>query len=412
MNVANAKTAWDESVRHIADAHRAADLAGDEFLVIRSARELAAVHGLRGDWLGYLDARRDAEERLDRLGDVPSLRMDIAYFSWPLAFSGRPREAQHSSEEALRLAQRLHEKELMITILESIGLALGLQDAHVEAADRFQEAMNVFENVHTHEAESAGGTPERYIRATLSFRGLVALRQGALGQAEADLLRAMEIKRRIDDRLGTPELHAWLGQLEEQQSNWAAAKRRYDDALALGGLGRRHIEATALAGLARVQARLGDEDAARRTRADAAALAERFQYNEVLAAVRLAQVTADWDDDMAAAAEGYLGALTSALLFNRFALDEVLAGRERGTPLTPIVATALERGAAGHELLERLHDRWRTGTLDAFDGPSVSPLQRDVTLVAAEQTARAREPGAGTPQIPVLEQLETALARF
>ncbi len=417
MNVSNARADWQESLEHLRPMREHAESTGDSFALIMTDRHEAAIHALRGDWRGYLTARRHYEAAVAGLGDVPALRMHVAYFTWPLVYMGRYREAQISSEEALTLAVRLEEKELMVTVLESVGLALGMQEAYPQAAERFGEAWNFYENFHVPAATGETGAADRYVRAMLSFRGLVALRAGRLDQADADLQRALDIKRRIRDRIGLPEVHAWRGQLHEQRDEPAAAEAEYREVLGLGDVGRVYFEATARAGLARLHAaRHRDQECADQLAA-AERSAQRYEYNDLLAALRLSQAQLAWEGRLGteagfdAAAARYRQALVHALRYNRFALDEVLGGRPEGTPLPAVIPSCLERGDEGNRMLHLLHEWWRSGTNDV-EPPreeSITPLPVGAPLLEAERLARTREPGSGGPQRTVLEQLGAAL---
>lgn len=418
MNMSNTRSDWDQSLDHLRPVREFARANHDGYGLVTVDHLVAAIHGLRGDWQGYLQAREDSKAALQGLGDVPALQMEVAYFTWPLVYMGRYREAQESSEEALKLAIRLEEKELMITILESIALARGMQDDDRLATESFDQAWNFYENFHAPLVGEEVVVPERYVRAMLSFRGLVALRAGRLDQADADLRRALDIKQNIHDQMGVPELHVWRGELYEQRKAWGDAEAAYREAVDLRGVGREYFESVAWAGLARVEYANGRHDACRQHIASAERLASRYEYNDVLASLRLIEGHLAWqqvspDGDVSAVLACYQPALVHALRFNRFILDEVLAGRPQGTPLSPIVSTCLGRGADGRRVLELTREWWRSGLNALASGPArgVSPLPEGSALLAAETTARRREPGGGTPQATVLEQLDAALER-
>ena len=182
MDISNTKGEWEESSLHLGVVREFARAGDDAYGVVLADLKQAAVYGLQGDWSSYLATREHALTEIRQLGDLPALEMQVSYFTWPLVFMGRYREAQQSSEEALRLADRLEEKELMITILESIGLALGMQDAFAPADGRCAEAWNFYDNFHLRVAEEPAEA-ERYVRAMLSFRGLIRLRAGLLDGA-------------------------------------------------------------------------------------------------------------------------------------------------------------------------------------------------------------------------------------
>jgi tetratricopeptide (TPR) repeat protein len=416
MNLSNTRAAWAESLEHLRPMRAFVESTGDTYGIVTVNLLESTIHGLLGNWLGYLEARRRCEETLQPLGDVPALQMQVAYFTWPLLYMGRYREAQESSERALKLAIRLEEKELMITILESVALALGMQDAYTESAQRFDEAWNFYENFHLAGSEHGTRGAERYIRALLSFRGLVALREGRLDAAETDLLDALRIKQQIRDRIGMPELHVWRGLLAELRGGWDEAEAAYQDALELRSVNRRYFAAAAQLGLVRLnygRGRFGDS-------ADAVGAAEeiaqRYEYNDLLASLRLFQGHLAWErhghpEGADATVAHYQEALVYALRYNRYLLDEVVEGRSEGTALVPIIPACMERGSAGREILQRLQEWWRSGTNDLQPqrAASVSPLKGGVPLIDAERDARNRERDAGVPQRTVLERIGKAL---
>jgi hypothetical protein len=411
MKVSNARADWEESVRHVEAAREAARAADDTYALVTADRLKAGLYGLQGDWHGYLEMRRKYLELLSGLGDVPALRMNVAYFTWPLTFMGRYAAALVSAQEALQLALRLEERELMITIRESIGLTLGLQGAFAEAAAQFQEAYDFYERFHRPDTVSSR---ERYIRGLLGFRGLVALREGRLDDAEEDLARALEVKTEIGDRIGLPEVHVWRGQLHELRSASEDAERAYDDAVGLRDVGRNYFHCAALAGLARVRAARRPAGDVNAPLAEATELAERFEYNDLLAALHLVQGHLALETGTAAGADKatdhYRQALIFALRFNRYLLDEILVGRPEGSPHRAVIPTLAAGGERGAHVLTQLSEWWATGTNDGEAGAiGVSPLELGSPLVEAERDARAREGGGAPAAATVVENLASAL---
>ena len=162
----------------------------------------------------------------------------------------------------------------------------------------------------------------------LSFRGLVATRQGRLDDAAADLQRALAVKQAIGDRTGMPEVHVWRGRVGELRGDWEAASAEYEGALKLEAIGRSHFHCEALAGLARSRSSQGRDVEVAPLAAAAEKLALQYQYNDILASLKLAQGHLARDNDAALAC--FEQALVYALRFNRFLLDEALAGRVGG----------------------------------------------------------------------------------
>ncbi|HCO03652.1 MAG TPA: hypothetical protein DIT48_09900 [Actinobacteria bacterium] len=418
MNISNAQADWNRSLEHLRALRGFAERNQDTYELVMVDRLQAAIHGLRGDWRGYLDARERSVVGVGRLGDVPAQRMHVSYFTWPLTFMGRCREAQASSEQALEPANQLEEKELMVTILESVGLALGMQDRFADAHERFDEAMNFFENFYGRAGDGVGGSSDRYIRATLSFRGLVYLREGKQDAAEADLQRGMDIKRAIGDRIGMPEMHTWRGQLRELRSAWEEAASEYREVLALAAVGRMYFRCAALSGLVRVHAARGEYVECGAMLSQAEEIAARYEYHDLLASLRLSEGHLAWASNTRGRPNGsdtafrrLREALVRGLRHNRFLLDEVLAGRQEGSVFRPIIPACLERGAEGRRMLESLREWWGTATndLEGDAGQSISPIDRGLRLLEAERIARDKEPGSGATQASVMDQLDGAL---
>jgi tetratricopeptide (TPR) repeat protein len=416
----NARARWADSADHLGSLRAFGELTGDPYTPILADRLLAGVSGLRGDWNGYLVARGRCLEALARLRDVPALRMQVAYFTWPLTFMGRTHEARTSSEQALKAALELEEKELMVTILESIALALGMADDHAGASQRFDEAMNFYDNLYGGGAGPPGAS-ERYIRGLLSFRGLVRLREGRLDEAEADLERALQIKAAIDDRIGMPEVHVWLGQIAELRTDWDRADQAYGAALELRDVGRSHLHCAALTGRVRARAAAGRVDEISEAAAEAELLARTNQYHDHLSAIRLTQAELAWRSRLPggpsgfdAAASFYRESLVFAVRFNRYLLDEAVAGRPGGTALAAVVPRCQQEGAEGIRMMRSLREWWATGgnSLDGDGEGSISSIRLGILLVEAERAARAGEPTppGAAEQTTVIEHLDAAIS--
>lgn len=400
MNISNARADWAESIEHLNDLRQYAARVSDAQGLVQADLQLATIQALQGDFRACLQTRDRYLGAIRDLGDPPALRMQARYFTWPLVFAGRLGEAQESAEEAYRLAAQLEERELLITILESIALACGLQGDGVQAAERFAEAMNFYDNVYRGEGTDDPTKGERYIRATLSFRGLVAMRSGRLEEAANDIRAALRIKQAIGDHIGTPELHCWLGQIAELNGDPDGARAAYSQVLDLAALHRYYFQALAHAGLGRLAV---EEDAGAAAHLDAAQdSGERYGYADVLAQVAVARGHASWSGaDRDVTVLHYQAAMSHALQHNRYLLDDIVGDRPAGSPLLPVTAACRARGVAGRDVLTRLHAWWHSASLPGSEPPT--------SLTDAERTARLREPGTGGPQSTVIEQLGAAL---
>jgi len=181
---------------------------------------------------------------------------------------------------------------------------------------------------------------------------------------------------------------------------------------------RLYFECSALTGLIRVKHAQGDIAAIPPLLAEAEQLAQQYEYNDHLASLRLTQghlqaETSEVSKDFGSLStlDYYKQAMIYALRYNRFLLDELLSGRPQGTPLRPIIPYCLERGEDGRKILIALRDWWKTGVNDvgAPRPDTISPIPEGIPLLEAEKIAREREPGDGSIQKSVIEQLEAVL---
>jgi hypothetical protein len=107
----------------------------------------------------------------------------------------------------------------------------------------------------------------------------------------------------------------------------------------------------------------------------------------------------------------YQAALIYGLRFNRFLLDEILSGPPERVAFAPIIPACLKQGPPGLDLLCFLREWWKTGLnrVGGSDCVVVSPLIEGIPLLEAETIGRQAEPGDGTRQQSVDEQLEQAI---
>ncbi len=70
------------------------------------------------------------------------------------------------------------------------------------------------------------------------------------------------------------------------------------------------------------------------------------------------------------------------------------------------------RVSTDKHLLTTLRDRWKSGVNDIGTPhpDTISPIPEGIPLLEAERVAREREPGDGSKQSTVVEQIEAALA--
>jgi tetratricopeptide (TPR) repeat protein len=398
---------------------------GDRYGLLLALDRLESFYTEDGDF------RQADAIRKQRLEILASLQFKLPYMEmfvhgglgfYRAQLSGRYHETEQEIRKSVPIARELNVTNL-VYILKDLGYVLGLQGKYIEAEDAFNESLSIsakFDPV-LHEMDQAG---------TDGFWGYILDRQGRYKESEKKLLRSLETKKRVGDVIGIPELYIWLGELIEirflvdsLENKLELASSYYSEAASLvRSLQTRHyFRVWALTGLIRVKHAQGDYAAIPPLLAEAEQLAQQYEYNDHLASLRLTQGhiawegnAPTWENGFDAALRYYQHALIYALRYNRFLLDEVLSGRPQGTPLRPIIPECLKRGEEGRRMLIALRDWWQTGVNDIGTPrpDTISPIPEGIPLLEAERIAREREPGDGSPQKTVLEQIEAALEQI
>lgn len=315
------------------------------------------------------------------------------------------------------------QEERRALVLRALCYAAGMQGKEAVARKHFDDLMQMIES----------GRVRRdsvFKSLAFAFYGNVEMRMGHLDHAGGLLQSALDIRRAIDDVTGMPENLTWLGDLchlkakqvfddHEAKDLMNAALSYYYPTAKYPWKTRPYFLCGALTGLVRVKHAQGDYSAIPPLLAEAEQLAQQYEYNDHFASLRLTQGhiawegnAPTWDNGLAAALSFYQHALIYALRYNRFLLDEVLSGRPQGTPLRPIIPQSLEHSEEGRQMLTALRDWWQTGVNDIGTPrpDTISPLPEGVPLLEAERIAREREPGDGSLQKYVIEQIDAALA--
>lgn len=322
-------------------------------------------------------------------------------------WTGRLAVSEQSLRELIGLIEEAGEGHIA-PFLRELGLTLGLQGRYTDAETLFARAYAL--------DEPLGAAREVGIAITLTFRGIVDLRQGRLDAARAALQGAVTIKERYNDQYGLPEIYPWLGHLEEVCGDWNAAETAYQRTLDLR-MGRDYFDCLALAGLVRVHAARHNDAAIGPLLGEALARAHTYEYYDVLAALHLTQGHMAWDGSAPtqtygeAALHHYQQALIYALHYNRFLLDEVLWGSGSTSPLPSVVAVCRMQGAAGMQLLAALREWWQdeANSIAPLHAETISRLPAGLALPIAEQQARRQEPGDGSTQLTVDAYLKRTL---
>jgi hypothetical protein len=186
-----------------------------------------------------------------------------------------------------------------------------------------------------------------------------------------------------------------------------------------GQIERTYNKCATLVGLVRVKHVQRDYTAIPLCWSEAERLAKEYEYNHLLTSLYLTRghitwegLIPEWESGFDSALHFHQLALIYALRFNRFLLDEALSGRVLETPLQPIIPHCLEQKEEGQRMLITLRDWWQSGINDIGmpRSDTISPIPEGVALLEAERIARQREPGDGSLQKSVVEQINAALA--
>lgn len=386
----------------------------DKYGTVYTLGLLNISYGVIGNWKKAFDAIEQGLAILNSMPENLYLRMRlIGWGPWAYLWSGRYAEAEHVMRDAL--SWRVGDAHVQAVLPMYLVLASALQSKYREATSYFAQSLRGFENLG---AEFIGGEGILH-----GFLGACLAKQGELEKAEEHLNQSLSVKRRVQDKIGIPELLNWLGEIcevkatrteENQVATLTTAEDYYRQSLERR-VSRFYFECGALTGLVRVNHAQDDYAAIPPLLAEAEQLAQQYEYNDHLASLRLTQAqtfeVSRQHLEGLTALDYFKQAMVHALRYNRFLLDEVLSGRPQGTPLHPIIPHCLERSEEGRRMLLALRGWWRTGVNDIGTPrpDTISPILEGIPLLEAERIAREREPGDGSPHESVVEQIEQAL---
>lgn len=382
---------------------------GDKYGECSALQSIKALSALRGDWPRMYSAQKQGLNMLPKQYRYSTLYAElIASWSPAWAWTGRYAEAEQNTREGLAIAHKMGQVDIQ-KYLRDLGLVLALQGKFQEADVYLQKCAGLSISL---------GRSEFDKTILWRWEAICWLREGKPELARETLTKVISIFEKDAYIPAMGETLTWLGLACEIAHQLHIALDCYKKSLHFRG--RRYFECGALAGLVRVKHALGEYAAIPLLLAEAEALAQQYEYNDHLASLRLTQGhiawegnAPFWENGFEAALHYYQQALIYALRYNRFLLDEVLSGRPQGTPLRPIIPECLKRGNEGRRMLIALRDWWQTGVNDIGTPrpDTISPIPEGIPLLEAERIAREREPGDGSPQRSVVEQIENALAK-
>lgn len=367
------------------------------------------IYGRQGNLRKVFDIRKEVRTAFNQAGEPVHLRIRSTEH-WELIWAGRYFAFEQSLRQGIEASKSAQDQELLVSKIRDLAVCLGLQGKYPEAFKLADEGVE--------RAQALGSIGESDLFVALTFLGIVLLKAGGFNEAEMHLNRALTIGKELHAHLDLNPIY--LGILYEILNRWHDAEDSYKLSLEQAQpSGRLYFVSAALTGLIRVQHAQAHYDSLSTLLGEAVHLATTYQYNDHLASLHLIQAHLAFDshldvgnDAFDTALSLYQQALIYALRYNRFLLDEVLAGRPQGTPLHAIIPHALMHGEAGQKLLTALRNWWRMATNNTgIPCPdTIAPIPDDIPLLDAERMAREREPGDGSPQRDMIEQVEAALA--
>ncbi|MBM3131042.1 MAG: hypothetical protein FJ009_20745 [Chloroflexi bacterium] len=393
----------DECKRYFELALDAFRQSGDEYGTAFMWGHLAERHRVWGNWREGRTCRTNGLEMLTKLGNRPSLRSHLVGGLLPFSM-GHYAESERGALEKLTIEQNLGYLDLLGP-LRDLGLILGFEDRYQEAQGYFAKCLDNAKSLKLDRLEDT---------TALRFEATMLIRKGDFFVAESYLARILEILEQTKYTLSLPEVLFWWGILCETRKQFDKSSDYFKRSLDYKWTNRRYFECAALTGLVRVKHAQGEHHAIPPLLAEAEQLAQQYEYNDHLASLRVTQAQTFQvfgNLEGLTALDYFKQAMIYALRYNRFLLDEVLSGRPQGTPLRPIIPYCLERGEEGRKMLIALRDWWKTGVNDIGTPrpDTISPIQEGIALLEAERIAREREPGDGSLQKSVVEQIEAVL---
>lgn len=325
------------------------------------------------------------------------------------AWDGRYAEREKEFRVSIEIIRSLQDLEPLCVKTRDLALCVGSQGKCVEAESLIEESLFL--------AQSLDSMGEIQVFVALGMYGIICFKCGKLDKAEEYLTQAMRVGQKLHVHVDAVPLY--LATLYVVLKRFDKAEYFYQYSLTEAQqIGRTFYKCGALTGLTNFRYIQNDYTAIPPLWTEAQQLAQQYEYNDYHTSLNLTKghITSDglipeWEGGFDSALHYYQHTLIHALRYNRFLLDEALSGQEHGTPLQPIIPHCLQRGEEGQRMLLSLRDWWQSGIND-IGSPrpdTISPIPEGIPLLEAERIARHREPGDGSPQKDVLEQINAAL---
>jgi len=364
----------------------------------------------QGNLRKTFDVEKEMWNIIISIGESPYRRTLIPP-TWEWAWAGRYAESEREFRIVLEIAKSLQDQVSLVRRIRDLALYLALQGKCAEALAAAEESLSL--------GHSFGSEGETAVYSALLHYGIVCLKCGKLDRAVDYLTQSIKLGQRLNVDPALDAIPFYLGTIYEVLKEFEKAEHFYQLVQAeVYSLERNYFECGVLSGLVRVKYAQNNYPALLPLWVKAAQVAQQYEYNDHLTSLYLTRgyitwggFIPEWESGFDSALHSYQLALIHALRFNRFLLDEALAGREEGTPLRPIIQYCLEHGKEGQRMLVALRDWWQSGINDnGTPRPdTISPIPEGIALLEAESIARKRELGDGSPQKNVVEQINAVL---
>jgi ATP/maltotriose-dependent transcriptional regulator MalT len=402
------KANWEKALFYLDQARRFFSERNDYSGLLNVLDYERGIYWRQGNLCQTFDIERQMRNFYTLAGELPYLRTRIPP-TWEWAWAGRYAEAEKEFREVLEVARSLQDQHALCRRTRELALYLGLQGKCAEALVAAEEGLSL--------ARSFESAVEMEVLVALLLYGYTCLKCGKLDRSEEYLVQVIVTEQKLHAHREIGLLY--LATLYEVLKRFDQAEYFHQLAQTEAhSLGRNYVESGALAGLMRIKHAQKDFSAIPPLWTEAERIAQQYEYNDYFTSLYLTRghitwvgLISEWGSGFDSVLYYYQLALIHALRFNRFLLDEALSGREQGTPLQPIVPHCLERGEEGQRMLVALRDWWQGGINDVgMPRPdTISPIPEGIPLLEAERIARKREPGDGSMQKDVVEQIEAAL---
>ena len=401
---------WDESLTYLEKAKQFYAERQNNHGLAYTYTQFEVMYLHMGELKGYLSSERQATAILSELPHNPFLRARVSTNAWVWSLAGRYTESEQRARECLTTMRHLGDSRGCLEPLRSLSWALAMQGKYDEANACCIEHFDIAQKLGEYYIKDAAHGMDTY--------GMVLTRKGRYDEATAQLTQSLEIKKDLQEIVWIPRTLALLGMLHETQCHWDDALSCYQDSLQMNKVNQRYYKSQALVGVCRVKHNQGVFADIATAAAEAEQLAQKHEFNDHMALLRLIQGHTVWQGHVHEWGNGfdvtlsqYQQALIYSLRYNRFLLDEVLWGGGITTPLRSIIPHCLARDEEGRQMLVALRTWWQSGANDigAPRPDTISPIPEGISLLEAERIAREREPGDGSPQASVVERIDRAL---